>query len=211
LCPDRLALAVIPILWQSLVRWFRRFIHLRKRGAIFVFSDTHFNHKKILKYCNRPFSNVREMNEALVSRWNSVVSGHDHVYFLGDFVFHGSVGYWAHRLNGKIHFIRGNHDRRLRFARRRKLLKYGGGRFMLVHDPAHVPVGWTGWVIHGHTHNNRLAEFPFINGDAKRINVSAELVGYMPVRLDDLLGLEPDTIVRMDTAKSRPVRKENGK
>jgi calcineurin-like phosphoesterase family protein len=66
-------------------------------------------------------------------------------------------------------------------------------------------------VIHGHTHNNRLAEFPFINGDAKRINVSAELVGYTPVRLDDLLGLEPDTIVRMDTAKSRPVRKENGK
>ena len=40
-------------------------------------SDTHFFHENILKYCNRPFGSVEEMNEALVTdakRWDSGLS-----------------------------------------------------------------------------------------------------------------------------------------
>lgn len=77
-------------------------------------SDTHFFHENILKYCNRPFGSVEEMNEALVKNWNSVVKPDDHVYHLGDFCF-GNVEKWnwclePGRLNGHIHLILGNHD-----------------------------------------------------------------------------------------------------
>ncbi len=77
-------------------------------------SDTHWFHNNILRYCNRPFGSVEEMNEALVNNWNSVVKPDDHVYHLGDFCF-GNVEKWnwclePGRLNGHIHLILGNHD-----------------------------------------------------------------------------------------------------
>jgi calcineurin-like phosphoesterase family protein len=188
------------------IAWIKRLLFSHRTGTVFVFSDTHFNHKKIIRYCNRPFSGVTAMNEALIGNWNRVVSENDEVWFLGDFVFHGSVAGWAGRLNGRIRFIRGNHDHRLRFARKRKVLRYKGFTFLLVHDPAHIPRGWNGWTIHGHTHNNRMAEYPFINGRKRRINVSAELVNYAPVRLDDLIALDPGTIDRMETIRG-PARR----
>ena len=83
-------------------------------GKIWFCSDTHGFHQNILKYCNRPFGSVEEMNDALVTNWNSVVKPDDYVYHLGDFCF-GNVDKWnwflePGKLNGHIHLILGNHD-----------------------------------------------------------------------------------------------------
>ena len=79
---------------------------------IFFTSDTHFCHANIIKFCGRPFKDVEEMNEALISNWNKVVGPTDIVYHLGDFCFAGSAEWHSilGRLNGRIHLIIGNHD-----------------------------------------------------------------------------------------------------
>ncbi len=82
------------------------------KNRVFFTSDTHFNHANIIKFCNRPFKNVDEMNEALITNWNKVVSADDYVFHLGDFCLGGSAE-WTKALdclNGKIFLILGNHD-----------------------------------------------------------------------------------------------------
>ena len=82
---------------------------------LFFTSDTHFCHFNIIRYCNRPWSTVEEMNKGLVERWNSKVSPDDTVFHLGDFCFAGAGEWkkWREQLNGHIILIRGNHDRKM--------------------------------------------------------------------------------------------------
>lgn len=76
---------------------------------LFFTADHHFNHTRIIEYCNRPFATVEAMNEALVERWNAVVRPDDTVLHLGDLSFDGPR--WAERLNGMLWLCPGNHDR----------------------------------------------------------------------------------------------------
>jgi len=104
----------------------------------FVTADLHLDHKNIIKYCNRPFTDVNKMNRILVNNWNNIISPKDTVYFLGDLSFH--TEYWIPKLNGDITFIRGNHDK---FHETKYynnyVLKYGGIYFYLTHRPEHIP------------------------------------------------------------------------
>lgn len=81
-------------------------------NSLFFTADTHFNHANILRFCNRPFADVEEMNETIITRWNQVIGNDCHVFHLGDFCQGGSAE-WSRlldRLNGRIHLIVGNHD-----------------------------------------------------------------------------------------------------
>ena len=50
---------------------------------IYFTADTHFDHANIIRFCNRPFATVEEMNETLIANWNRKVHGNDTVYILG--------------------------------------------------------------------------------------------------------------------------------
>jgi calcineurin-like phosphoesterase family protein len=79
----------------------------------FFVSDTHFGHKNIILYSNRPFSSVDEMNNLMVKYWNEVVKPEDIVWHLGDFAFmpYKDFKSLVWRLNGHINVILGNHDK----------------------------------------------------------------------------------------------------
>lgn len=82
------------------------------KSQIFITSDLHFDHTNIIRFCNRPFKDVEEMNKALIDEWNSKVTADDICYHLGDFSF-GSpkrVLNVLSQLNGEIKLISGNHD-----------------------------------------------------------------------------------------------------
>lgn len=81
---------------------------------IFFSSDHHFFHENVIKYSNRPFKDVEEMNHEMITRHNQVVTPQDIVYFLGDFCFTTDVDAIVKILksmNGEKHFIPGNHDK----------------------------------------------------------------------------------------------------
>lgn len=80
---------------------------------IFFTSDSHYFHKNIIRYANRPFDSVEEMNRIMIDRWNSVVRTDDVVWHLGDFALGGqekNLRTIVPQLNGTIHLILGNHD-----------------------------------------------------------------------------------------------------
>lgn len=83
-------------------------------SKLFFTSDTHFNHNAILKYCDRPFSSIEEMNETIVKNWNEKVPNDGIVFHLGDFAWGGFEVYkdYVSKLNGNIVLVKGNHDER---------------------------------------------------------------------------------------------------
>ncbi len=164
----------------------------------FIVSDTHFRHSNIIKYCNRPFHSVGEMNEQLIHKWNSVVSPEDTVYHVGDFGF-GDMSEFRSRLNGTVHLIQGNHDSSITwntfdFASRSKyrLLDVGGLKVLLIHFPIQepeyrqiVPKCQFDVCLYGHVHNNHSGWVQ--SGNCWYKNCSVEVQDYQPQLIESVL------------------------
>ena len=171
------------------------FEDVTNKEKIYLFSDPHFDHTNIIRYCHRPFASTMQMNQGMVGNWNSTVKENDTVYFLGDMTYGRNrhpIDYWLGKLSGEIFYIRGNHDSdeitRATVIPNRYGIQYGNYKFLLMHDP-YRPLGYDGWLIHGDKHNNHLIEYPLINQKNKTVNVSSELVHFTPLSLEKLISL----------------------
>ncbi len=165
-------------------------------------SDLHFYHANIIKYSNRPFSSVEDMNESLVENWNKQVRPQDAVYSLGDFGFSGidNLIEILKRLNGTHHMVLGNHDKQIS-ANRVRLLSEGLVKeirdakeitFAKQKISMHHYAGrtWNGshygsWMLFGHTHGTMppLGKSVDVGADSPFITGKAE---YRPFSFDEL-------------------------
>ena len=75
--------------------------------AFWFTSDTHFGSERALIFSQRPFFNVKEMDQTMVNKWNNNILPEDIVYHLGDF---GDLSISKY-LNGNIRFLVGNYER----------------------------------------------------------------------------------------------------
>lgn len=134
-------------------------------GKNFYIADTHFGHFNIIRYDNRPFSSVKEMDEALIKNWNDVVTDDDTVYILGDFSWYDELttSDIIRKLNGHKVLVKGNHDqitRKISYAFD-KIVDYleisdNGTKIIMSHYPI---LFWNGQFkdsvhLYGHVHNS---------------------------------------------------------
>lgn len=103
-------------------------------------SDEHFGHKKIIEYCQRPFSSVEEMDEIIINNFNSVVRNEDITIHAGDFTLwknlKGIYENYINKLNGKHIFLKGSHDYWIPWNKSQqvweKLISSGGKKYYFV-------------------------------------------------------------------------------
>jgi len=164
---------------------------------IFFSSDTHYFHKNIIKYCSRPFSTVKEMNDVMVESWNSVVSDEDLAFHVGDFSLSRStssqdVSSIIQSLKGRKVLIRGNHDSYddnffLGSGFMATLDSINLGGVLLIHYPLHEAFsrkvrdshwGEVSHVVHGHDHRKDIPEFE------NHFNVAVDRHNFIPVASD---------------------------
>ena len=163
---------------------------------VFIVSDTHFGHAGMCTFLRsdktklRPWDNVSEMDEALISNWNSVVTPKDKVYHLGDVFINRKSRFILDALNGKKVLIKGNHDifqlkdyvDFFRDIRAYHILD----KMVLSHVPIHSGhIGRFGHNIHGHLHEY-IVRLPDGTPDSRYVNVCVEHTNYTPIELSEL-------------------------
>lgn len=119
---------------------------------IFFIADFHIGHKNVIRFDNRPFKDINEMHTALIDNWNRVVGEDDIVFFLGDWHYKCSAKYstwFAHQLNGTIHFILGNHDRYNEISKMNRFTTIDNEKKIDIKDPD-VKGGYQHFHLHHH-------------------------------------------------------------
>lgn len=147
-------------------------------------ADEHYGHKNIIKYCDRPFDSVDEMDRCMISRNNEVVTSHDTVVHIGDFslysrVFNDVHSKYIKSLKGNHIFIPGSHDQWLKGTKpkshiwQRSIEKQ---QIICCHYSMAVwPAShWNSWHLFGHTHGQ-------IEGIGKSFDVGVDAHDFRPV------------------------------
>lgn len=191
------------------------------KNRIWFVGDTHFSHGNVIKYCNRPFTDPREMNEHLVSNWNLVIGPNDTVYHVGDVAFEKDpimLYSIISRLNGTIHLIKGNHDYQIRgrVAGLFEHIEHSGLREIAVADPdgfggyqqivlCHYAMRvWNrshygAWHLFGHSHGTLPDDETSLS-----LDVGVDCWNYFPVSYEQIKE-------RMKTKKFVPIDQHRGK
>jgi calcineurin-like phosphoesterase family protein len=162
-----------------------------RRGEVWFTADSHFGHTSIIRFCDRPFADVTEMNETLISNWNECVRPGDTIYHLGDFAHRcGDPLRVFRRLNGNKHLILGNHDKpnvmaKLPFGWIKSTYKLTVDKKIRIWLSHYAHRRWP------HSHHGSIHLFGHSHGGlpdyGKSTDVGVDAWDYKPVHLDTIL------------------------
>lgn len=167
----------------------------------FYIADMHLGHENVIRFDNRPFESVEEMDRQLIENWNKRVGCDDDVYILGDFCYRSqkSPAWYLEQLKGNKYLIQGNHDGNLlkdeqamgciKSVEKMCFVMDGKERVVLCHFPL---AEWNGyhkgaWHIYGHIHNRRDETFEYMRKQKRALNAGCMVNYYTPVTFKELV------------------------
>lgn len=168
---------------------------------IYYTGDLHFGHQNVIKFDNRPFADLDEMERVLINNWNARVQTGDTVYILGDFCYRNdkAAKWYLQKLKGHKILIIGNHDGKT--LQDSEVTKYFDEIRSMMHVTdgdkqiclCHFPIAeWNGyfrgsWHIYGHIHNRKNETYEFMRTKEHALNAGCMINHYMPVTFEELL------------------------
>jgi calcineurin-like phosphoesterase family protein len=170
---------------------------------IFITSDEHYGHARIIELANRPFTSVEEMTETIIERHNKVVPRNPNILTIhvGDMFWQTLTSQEAVsiliRLNGSHAFLYGNHDE---LVDKPSILKglfdwvkgenKAGGAHLINFNKRKITLNhyaqrvWEGshkghWHVYGHSHNG-------LAGLGKSFDIGVDGHNFTPWSLEEI-------------------------
>ncbi|MBN1800465.1 MAG: metallophosphoesterase family protein [Candidatus Lokiarchaeota archaeon] len=162
---------------------------------IWFTADFHLSHANIINYCNRPFKDVRTMDEKILDNLEHKLNPGDTLYFLGDLTFKESTAtaFFERFSQCDIHYIVGNHDSKqvielakeyCKSVNQVKDIKLKNQNITLCHYAMRVwnKSHFNSWQLYGHSHG-RLEPI------GKQHDVGVDNCNFSPISFRELLDL----------------------
>lgn len=167
---------------------------------IYYTSDLHIGHKNALRFDDRPFADVDEMEREMIRLWNETVSPNDEVYVLGDvfYRYKGSKADFLYKLCGRLRLVTGNHDdgllsdeqalSRFESVDMMKTVNDSGRMVVLCHFPI---AEWdkkhrSSYHVYGHIHAQLRSSAYYMLAQERAFNAGCMINGYKPCTLEEL-------------------------
>jgi len=159
--------------------------------------DYHLGHKAIIRICNRPWKNEKQMEKEIIHNRNELVKQDDEVWELGDITMLGPdrrpfIESRIKQFNGNKHLILGNHDRFNAFTyvemgyitvHTALKIEMRGITFVLCHDPSvYDVVKEDSVLLCAHVHGL----FDDLLPKSRVINVGVDVRDYKPISEDEI-------------------------
>ena len=159
----------------------------------YMIADMHFGDAQIIKYENRPFKNIEEMDQSIIDNWNHTVGLDDTVFILGDISNYDidKTSRIINELNGHKYLIMGNHDRHLTPNDYRNMgfeeasaypILYKGF-YILSHEPIYLNENMPYANLYGHVHGNKTYQ----SVTRQSMCLCVERIDYTPISFEEIV------------------------
>ena len=167
-------------------------------------ADLHLGHRLSAK--NRGFSSIQEHDDVIIDNLMNCLKKGDNLYLLGDTFFTNNDDFRNNFFNLlrreriNVHFIRGNHDKKLpnhkviKTVSWIKDIKENGQHITLCHYPMLVwnRSHYNSWLLHGHIHKDDPTYLKLMSVyysqllQGKRLNVNIDFNNLCPFSFDEV-------------------------